>query len=693
MARRLAPTLADYMAIAISPALIMGLVGSLAFFLLDLTYHGENNDRLQWILSWFVMAIVLIARIAIVEGAERASMFGLALAGVMMLAVMRFAPSYLMLTPFLLALIWWCAHELTWNCTWIDDDEDPGGEGLLQAAGLDRPEESDSTSSQPRESVSALPQQSKRPWWRRLNSEKRRRARAPGVTIVWFSLAALPIFGLGQLAIPASDVGRRQHAFWLATIYVGCGLGLLLNTAFLGLRRYLRRRGLEMPASISGGWLTLGALMIGALLVAGALLPRPSAEYSLARAAVEASKNALGANRWAPVSGSAGEGEGASGGEGDQEPQQQGDAEGEGEPGGSQEGDAESGAGEKQGSKGQSGEKGGKSQSSSQGKNSSQGKSDGKQQSGSDKQLDGQKGQQSEGKGKGQDSGQQKSDQQGQDSSQQGNDNQGEQGSEDQADEPNNKDGDQGQGREDQSKGDAAKSKSGSERRSSGGSGSRSSKSDGKSAEPSSAAKPPSHPSTTQPLQDFAQQANNLLGSLSGVAKLLKWLLVTAAVCFFVWQFGPELRRMLEALLAWLRALFGGGEAEDGEEPDMPEEAVLRRLSFSQFSDPFLSGLSDRASPDQLVAYTFAALEAWGREAGLERTDDQTPLEFSEALAAKFPPLDPAAAQTAEFYTFLAYGRGRLTPQVRGPLEALWQSLRSEAMSQRAGGESRVMQI
>src|SRR5262245_36473715 len=123
MARRLAPTLADYMAIAISPALIMGLVGSLAFFLLDLSYRGEYMDRLQWILSWFVMAIVLIARIAIVEGAERASLFGFALGGAMMLAVFQFAPDYVLLTPFLLALIWWCAHELTWNCTWIDEDE------------------------------------------------------------------------------------------------------------------------------------------------------------------------------------------------------------------------------------------------------------------------------------------------------------------------------------------------------------------------------------------------------------------------------------------------------------------------------------------------------------------------------------------------------------------------------------------
>jgi hypothetical protein len=68
-------------------------------------------------------------------------------------------------------------------------------------------------------------------------------------------------------------------------------------------------------------------------------------------------------------------------------------------------------------------------------------------------------------------------------------------------------------------------------------------------------------------------------------------------------------------------------------------------------------------------------MEAWGREAGLERSPDQTPLEFAAGLGERFPPLLQAAGQTAEFYTYLAYGPGRLTPQVRGPLEELWQRL------------------
>ena len=43
---------------------------------------------------------------------------------------------------------------------------------------------------------------------------------SPGVWIVYFSLAALPIFGIGQLFIPSAQVGQRRYAFCLLAIYV-----------------------------------------------------------------------------------------------------------------------------------------------------------------------------------------------------------------------------------------------------------------------------------------------------------------------------------------------------------------------------------------------------------------------------------------------------------------------------------------
>jgi hypothetical protein len=93
-------------------------------------------------------------------------------------------------------------------------------------------------------------------------------------------------------------------------IYVGSGLGLLMTTCFLGLRRYLRQRRLPMPASIAGVWLTTGGLLIAALLVGGALLPRPNAEYPLVDVGKLAGSRDREASRYATKGDSSGKGEG-----------------------------------------------------------------------------------------------------------------------------------------------------------------------------------------------------------------------------------------------------------------------------------------------------------------------------------------------------------------------------------------------
>ena len=76
------------------------------------------------------------------------------------------------------------------------------------------------------------------------------------------SLAALPVFGLGQSLIPAEDEERRRAAFRYMAVYVASGLGLLVTTTLLGLRKYLRDRGANIPAKMTAGWLGIGAAII-----------------------------------------------------------------------------------------------------------------------------------------------------------------------------------------------------------------------------------------------------------------------------------------------------------------------------------------------------------------------------------------------------------------------------------------------
>jgi hypothetical protein len=315
-------TLADYIVIAISPVLIMTLVGSLTFFLLQLTYHGQYEMRLKWILFWFILAAVLVARIAIEQGTEHATMFGIALTAAVGLAALRLVDEFL-LAWLLLAVCWWCAWKLTWDCTLIDDNADASGEGLLQAVGFR--DETTPPATPPAHGQSAElevtdaradvePPATDRP------------VHAPGKWVVYFSLAALPIFGIGQLFIPAHDTEARAYGFSLLAVYVASALGLLLTTSFLGLRRYLRQRNLKMPAAMSRTWLATGTAIVIALLCVALLLPQPQGEYSVNALVDKIDGKLREASRFAVVRGDRATGEGRRIGQQDPQERKGGDA-------------------------------------------------------------------------------------------------------------------------------------------------------------------------------------------------------------------------------------------------------------------------------------------------------------------------------------------------------------------------------
>ena len=355
-------TLADFVVIAISPLLIMALVGSLVFFLAEVLYVGQYEGSLRYILFLFVFGAVLVARIAIEQDEGRAAIYGLVLAVAAWCGMLRYVeyPPGTFAADFgwgislvLIAIIWWSSNKLTWDCTMIDDKADASGSGLMQAAGLEEDAEPGKDKKRSKKSESGLAG-----WWQRYQQyreERRRRPHVPGVWVVYFSLAALPLYGLGQSLIPTADEERRRYAFWLMSIYVGSGLGLLLTTSFLGLRRYLRQKKVQMPHAMTGVWLLLGAALIAGFLVVGALLPRPAAEYALIDLPWRAGSRERDASRFAKQGDAAGKGEGRPGAEGKEDEEGAGkDGKGKGGSSSSSKKDAKGGAE----GKGKGGEKG-----------------------------------------------------------------------------------------------------------------------------------------------------------------------------------------------------------------------------------------------------------------------------------------------------------------------------------------------
>jgi hypothetical protein len=271
--QRPSKTFADYMVIAISPVLIMIMVHSVCFFLVDIFYRGEAIGGVRWVLFWFVLAVVLIARIGIEQGDGHAMVYGIFLALATWCYLSTVQPN-VVFGALLLAMVWFTAHKLTSNCTLIDEEADASGQGLLQS--IARLQQKFMRTQAPVVQSPPVPQLPP-PLPASKDKTKTAKSEIPGIWLIYFSLAALPIFGLGQMLLPAGDLAARQRAFTYLFLYLVAALGLLVTTSFLGLRRYLRQRYLVMPGDIAFGWVQFGLAGAAIVLCLTLLLPRPGA--------------------------------------------------------------------------------------------------------------------------------------------------------------------------------------------------------------------------------------------------------------------------------------------------------------------------------------------------------------------------------------------------------------------------------
>ncbi len=261
---KLKPTSFDYAMAALSPILIISMIGSLVFFLVNTLYQGDFLARLLWILGLFTTATVLITRIAIEQSRSQSIVYLVLLAGATLLVAPRFFVLEGSLAPFsvpilvgFLALIIYLADRITMDCTAVDEGGDSNGEGLLQSLGILH-------SAQKKRSSAATSAPLK---------SRRQRKHNPGVWVLYFSLLALPIFGFGQLMI-SSPISRR-FAFACTVVFLLSAMALLVVISLLSLRQYVRQRDIEMDAPLAIQWLIAGIAAVSILVGGMAIVPLP----------------------------------------------------------------------------------------------------------------------------------------------------------------------------------------------------------------------------------------------------------------------------------------------------------------------------------------------------------------------------------------------------------------------------------
>lgn len=636
-------SLIDWVVIGISPALVMLMVGSLTFFLVEVLYQGQYSGRLLYTLFFFVFGAVLIARISIEQGYSTASIYGLGLGVATFIALLAFVeyptPAMTAVAPVinigLMAVVWWSANKLTWDCTHLDEGRKASGRGVLAAAGLDDTAAADNPQQQKEDEEATAgdkkeaKKRKKDPpgfagWWARwgrYREAQNKKPHTPGVWVVYFSLAALPLFGLGQSLIDPADTARRRATFLQMAVYVGSGLGLLVTTSLLGLRKYLRERGAKIPGAMTAGWLGLGAVLILGFLAVGALLPRPHSEtpwFGLERAG----KKDRAASKYAVVKDdAAGKGEGAAG-----KKTEAGDGKGSAK-GGKQGGNA--------GEKGKGGGQG-KDQGGDQGKGDGGDSKDAGNQPGNDNSRD-QK----------QNRGDRRADQKkGNDRQQKGDRQQQQEGKDQKADDA---DGKQNQGDDGKQERDA----------------------DGKASDADKSSGDSSPPQVSKALET--------------VASGLKWLvwvvvavLVVVGVFLFFLKFLAPFTNWARGLLDWLKGLFARkpkARAAAGGDEAAEEEAVRRPPPFAAFGNPFDDGSAKRMSIEELAEYTFAAFDAWAWDRGRGRQPGETPNEFADRIGRDYPDLEAVGRRLATLYARVLYSNAPPPADARAVLKQFWDRI------------------
>ncbi len=618
MEKRRQQTLADYAAIALCPSLIVLLISSLVYFLVLCIYRGGYSGRIGYIWFMFILGTVGIARLSIEKSRSYAFGYAAVLGGATFFVLSRFmqvqGPAAA-LTPILnggmIALVWFLADRITFDCTLIDEYEDASDRGLID--GLT---DAGATAEQ------ALGQDA-------AQRAKRRRGHQPGRTVLWLTAAALPIFGLGQFMLP-QDSQWQQAAISALAIYLFAALALLVATSFLGVRRYLRQRGVDMPANVSAAWLAGGVGMTITMLLVCFLLPQPGKllasielpETISTPAWLKPSQYGWGGEAANPDSAN----EGAA-----LTPTPEKNASGETPPpaasGQSGEKSSGEGGGQKPGSQAGPGDQGEKS---------------------SDEQTSGEQGtggKDAGGKGAG-----------GKDeaSKEQG------KGSEPSPD-TSSSETEQAKLMPDEKKAGErpADERPADEQNKQEPSGQEDPKKESVTAPEKSAAEKPqaSEPDTIEqsdaqqePPADTSSWLDGFLPKLGSMFRAVIYLVLIGILAAFAWIQRHEIAKAWQAFLAWLEGKKIETDVDNNLASAMRSPPTLR--PFASFRNP----LGTRIDPREAIIVTYQAAEAWWREKGQARHPQETPFEYSRRLQTGGKADHDAMLRLTDAYNRVVYG-------------------------------------
>ena len=167
--------------------------------------------------------------------------------------------------------------------------------------------------------------------------------------------------------------------------------------------------------------------------------------------------------------------------------------------------------------------------------------------------------------------------------------------------------------------------------------------------------------------------------------KYLSIALLIAAIIYFAIRYHKELLKSLRSFLDELRNFFGnlfGNKKKQGASESSgldPLASPVRLKPFRQYADPFQSGAAANMDNKALLAFTFEAMQAWGRLFGCDRHPDWTPHEYARQLARAQNHINREQATSVCDWVSAAFYSDQPAADCREELQKFWQLMAATA--------------
>lgn len=269
--------LSRFIEIVVVPLCLWGLISTLVLHLIEVrsVFIAGAENKLRLATLAFALGVILIQILSKSQGPSIARAYSVAIGVAMTSFALYVAVKFRLPVPWpivfvvnviLFGVLAWAGWKLSAACS-IDSEAEvatAGESGILPEVRILNRRKREKEDEESREEL----------WKERLP------ARHPGRVILYFSLFALPAFGLGIYIFDMKSMaGLRLGALLFG--YLWCALALLFLSSLGQVRAYFEKRKVSLPEEIGLTWLSLGFFAVTAVLLLAYFLPQPASVPTL----------------------------------------------------------------------------------------------------------------------------------------------------------------------------------------------------------------------------------------------------------------------------------------------------------------------------------------------------------------------------------------------------------------------------